>query len=382
MASAGLGDARHDGGPQRLTLTSPLAGLVPAFLDVPTLARSIEAVGRAVAGLPAKTLVLVEGGGATDLPGIAADLHVRVNASGRASLGLACDDGIAWIAACGEPRIAGSVAALLRAFAETGRRRIRDLGRAERAILARALPASILGAVEGGSPLPWGEGRGEGPDRPAEGMAGTHGDRATGGLRPVSCPSIDGILNVEAPFGRCTADMLEALAEAGLALGAEAIRVAPTRGFVLAVPDASDQARARSLADLAAAGFITTPDDPRRAVAACPGAPACGSGSTPTGADAARLADAFRPFAARGLTAHVSGCAKGCAHPGRAALTLVGRDGRYGIVLDGTPADTPRLELTFEAALERVWRVPGDLAQAFSLAQAFRPDISPLRTAP
>ncbi|WP_238182808.1 hypothetical protein [Methylobacterium trifolii] len=117
------------------------------------------------------------------------------------------------------------------------------------------------------------------------------------------------------------------------------------------------------------AEFITTRDDPRRAVAACPGAPACASGSTPVPEDAARLAEAFRPFAARGLKAHVSGCAKGCAHPARADLTLVGHEGRYGFVLSGSPGDPPAAHLTFETVLERV-RSP----EFTSLAEAFQPE--------
>jgi precorrin-3B synthase len=103
---------------------------------------------------------------------------------------------------------------------------------------------------------------------------------------------------------------------------------------------------------LARAGFIVTPDDPRRAVAACPGAPACRSGTTPVPDHAARLAQALAPLA--GLTAHVSGCAKGCAHPGPADLTLVGRDGAYDVVLAGPPSAEPATRLAFEVALDRI----------------------------
>ncbi|KMO25639.1 hypothetical protein QR79_06645, partial [Methylobacterium indicum] len=85
LAEAGLGDARHDGGPQRLTLDAPLAGadvlaVVAAVeaigrddggpqrltLDAPlagadvlAVVAAVEAIGREVAGLPAKTLVAV-----------------------------------------------------------------------------------------------------------------------------------------------------------------------------------------------------------------------------------------------------------------------------------------------------------------------------------
>ena len=48
-------------------------------------------------------------------------------------------------------------------------------------------------------------------------------------------------------------------------------------------------------------------------------------------------------LAALGLagTLHVAGCAKGCAHPTPADITLVGEAGRYDIVLGGRPTDTP-----------------------------------------
>jgi precorrin-3B synthase len=38
------------------------------------------------------------------------------------------------------------------------------------------------------------------------------------------------------------------------------------------------------------------------------------------------------------LTLHVSGCAKGCAHPGVAALTVIGPD---RLVVQGRAGDTP-----------------------------------------
>ena len=83
-------------------------------------------------------------------------------------------------------------------------------------------------------------------------------------------------------------------------------------------------------------GFITDPADPLRLVSACPGAPSCGSGRMETRALAAEIATF-----ADGRTIHVSGCAKGCAHPGPAAFTIVGLDEGAGIVVEGTPRDIP-----------------------------------------
>ena len=43
-----------------------------------------------------------------------------------------------------------------------------------------------------------------------------------------------------------------------------------------------------------------------------------------------------------GTDLHVSGCGKGCAHPGSANVTLVGRPDGYGLVIDGRAGDTPQ----------------------------------------
>ena len=47
--------------------------------------------------------------------------------------------------------------------------------------------------------------------------------------------------------------------------------------------------------------------------------------------------------ATRDDTLHVSGCSKSCAHRGAASLTLVGRDGRYDLIRNGSAAERPSL---------------------------------------
>ncbi len=42
---------------------------------------------------------------------------------------------------------------------------------------------------------------------------------------------------------------------------------------------------------------------------------------------------------ARSDALHVSGCAKGCAHPGPAALTLTGTAAGFDLIRNGTAAD-------------------------------------------
>lgn len=321
LAQAGLGDTRDDGGPQRLTLTAPLAGLDPTErIDVPALARAVEAAGLAVPGLPPKTLVAIDGGGAHGLGTVEADFFLFAEGPGQVAFGLATEDGPLRCGVLPERRAAGAIGLALAAFAEIGGRRIRDLDAHKRAVIAAAagfFPFELTPLAPAPAPA-------------APGLAALSADRAA--------------LLVQAPFGRCTADRLERVA---VLAGAEDVRLSAERGLALVTP------RPAALqAELARAGFIVTPDDPRRRVAACPGAPACRSGTTPVPDHAARLAQALAPLA--GLTAHVSGCAKGCAHPGPADLTLVGRDGAYDVVLAGPPSAEPATRLAFEAALDRI----------------------------
>ena len=88
-------------------------------------------------------------------------------------------------------------------------------------------------------------------------------------------------------------------------------------------------------------GFVTSPTDPRTRIAACPGTPACASGRIATRAIAEEIATESADLLDPSLTLHVSGCAKGCAHPGPSALTLVGDENGAGLVVDGTAKALP-----------------------------------------
>lgn len=350
LAEAGLGDTRTDGGPQRLTLTGPLAGRDPLEIgDIPDLAHAIEAAGRVIPGLPAKTLVAV--GMRLD----EADLSIVPLAADRVAIALA--PAAVPAGQCPPSRAPDIVAAVLTALVRTGRRRMRDVTAEE---WAAALPTRLGGrseAIQGSGPL--------------VGLERLDGFASLATTAVIPSPGISernglNVLALNAPFGRCTAEAFERLIALAEEIGAPEIRLSPSRGMVL-LPSCPDRAATR-LTTLSA-DFIIAADDPRRAVSACTGTPACASGSTPTLADADRLAEAFRPFAARGLLAHVSGCAKGCARPGPADLTLVGQDGTYGIVLGGSPGEPPLLQIPIEPALERLGR-----AATIGLAAAFVPE--------
>jgi precorrin-3B synthase len=84
-------------------------------------------------------------------------------------------------------------------------------------------------------------------------------------------------------------------------------------------------------------GLVTRPADPVLRVAACTGAPACPEAHAETRALAAALA-AHVPADA---SLHVSGCAKGCAHPSPASITLVGTDNGFDVIRHGTAQAAP-----------------------------------------
>ena len=84
-------------------------------------------------------------------------------------------------------------------------------------------------------------------------------------------------------------------------------------------------------------GLVTHVDDPLLRIAACTGAPACPEAHAETRALAASLA----PHLAPDDRLHVSGCAKGCAHPGPSDITLVGTQDGFNLIRHGTPRDAP-----------------------------------------
>lgn len=84
-------------------------------------------------------------------------------------------------------------------------------------------------------------------------------------------------------------------------------------------------------------GLIVRGDDPLLRVVACTGAPGCPQGLQPT----RELARGLARHVPKGALLHVSGCAKGCAMPKAAAITLVGQSVGYGFIPKGLAADVP-----------------------------------------
>ena len=125
-------------------------------------------------------------------------------------------------------------------------------------------------------------------------------------------------------FGQMQAETLAALVATQ-----RAIRVTPWRMLII-----------EGLGDLPdLPGLVTDPADPLRRVVACTGAPGCPQGLGPT----RPLARTLAASVPAGKVLHVSGCAKGCAHPGAADVTLVASGDGFHAIRHGTARDASTL---------------------------------------
>lgn len=292
LAALGLvaADAAAEG---RLNIvTDPFRGLGD---DRQTAIAALLAHGLAdpaFAGLPSKFGFVVDAGATRRLAGVSGD--IRVEASGDRLIVRA--DGAATGRSVADEREAAAAAlALARWFLASGGVGSDGRGRMARRLASGAPPQALAG------------------DRPPNPAAPA----------PDPGPHEGGVL-AAAAFGQLDARDLRALARCG----APVLRVTPWRMIFL--PGAASLPVTE--------GMILAPGDPRLAVAACTGAPGCPQATVETRALAAALA----PRLARGARLHVSGCAKGCAHPGPAERTLVGRAGAFDLVVGGAPWDEPR----------------------------------------
>jgi precorrin-3B synthase len=179
------------------------------------------------------------------------------------------------------------------------------------------------------------------------------------GRHPLRDGSI--ALGIALAFGHAQADALEQLARIAAAYGASSVRPAPGRALLLIGVTEQDAAELASVAE--PLGFVVSASDPRRRVAACPGKPACASGLIAARSLAAEVARSLPP--ARATPAiHISGCAKGCAHPAPAALTVVGTERGCGIVRDGTAGATPRYHVDAADLAAEVARIAVESREA------------------
>lgn len=179
------------------------------------------------------------------------------------------------------------------------------------------------------------------------------------GILPLSDSRI--AVGIALPFGSIDASTLITFCRAATAAGATGIRPAP--GRTLLVMDL-DRPSADTLAATASSlGLVTSPNDPRIRIAACPGAPACASGMISARDVAADIAADLGEDLDPTLSLHVSGCAKGCAHPGPATLTIVGDEKGAVFVVGGTAKGLPAAYTAGYEAARGMGRLTKLLAQ-------------------
>jgi len=141
------------------------------------------------------------------------------------------------------------------------------------------------------------------------------------------------VLGVAPAFGQADADTLEQLLRVAGSHGARTVRPAPGRALLLSTFD--EDRIAGVLVAAKQFNFIVNANDPRRRIAACPGKPACLSGWIPARVVAATVARELSSNSGD-IDIHISGCAKGCAHPASARVTIVGGARGYGIIREGS----------------------------------------------
>jgi precorrin-3B synthase len=321
VIALGLG---AEGGPP--VLASPLMGLdaQESFdLSAPLAALRTELPNQpAIASIGPKVSVLVDGGGALHLDGVPGDLRLRAGANSRLHLSIAgtaaTSTPLGWLAADDAVQV---IVRLLVRIADHGpETRARDFANSADVQVLRAWLGSVLSDVSPPAPRP--------PAQPIGVHALNNGKVALG---------------VAVAFGYVEAAVLQRLAQHAAACGAMSIQPSPGRSLLIIGLDPA--AAIELTAAAAAAGLLVRPDDPRRFIVACAGAPACDSAKLSTRELAPAIAEAARAFLDGSVTIHVTGCAKGCAHPGAAALTFIGPNrlviqGRAGDIPHGTPSIT------------------------------------------
>jgi precorrin-3B synthase len=309
-------------------LVDPLAGLkAEQTIDACGLAAALRQRLAAVsfAGrLGPKVSVVIDGGSVLHLDAVRADIRLRATAAGW-QVGLGGDDATATpmglVAAANADEL---VVQLLERLAQRGpQARARDfIAEQGPDVLRSAIADLLIDAQLRAAPSHL-----ISTPRPASNPIGTH-------------PLRDGAaLGIGLAFGHTDADALDHLIEAAQEAGARGLRTAPGRALLL-IGVAADvapklAARAQSL------GFVTRRDDPRRHVVACAGAPICAAAEIPARTLGPMISAAAAALLDGSLTVHVSGCPKGCAHPGAAALTIVGSPDGCGLVIDGSARDRP-----------------------------------------
>jgi precorrin-3B synthase len=326
-------------------IADPLTGLDPdQVIDAGQLAATLRgtlADASFANTLGSKVSVVVDGGSALHLDAIAADVRVcaeRSSGGVRLHVLLGGDGKTAMtIGVVAAEQVVEVVVRLLEAIAARGpAARARNVIDEEGLDVLRAVAAGSVANVPAPGARPAAEGIGIHRLR--------HGRVALG---------------IGLAFGHSDAITLERLVNAAKDAGAYGIRTAP--GRVLLAVGAEPDAAPSLAANAERLGFIVHARDPRRYIEACAGAPICASGEISTRALGPAVGAAAGSLLDGSLVVHLSGCAKGCAHRGTAALTIVGRGGDCGVILDGSTLDAACGTIAVETVPVSLARLAGEI---------------------
>jgi precorrin-3B synthase len=299
-------------------IADPLTDDPAALIDANALAAELRrAIAKRELSLAPKVSVIVDGGGRLHLDALTADIRLRAVSPAVFHIALAGNAASATPLGVVAPDEAVDVAMrMLELIAARGSEaRAADVLRSDG---IGALRAEAGDRVAAATPL---------PARPRAEAIGRH--RQKNGTFAFG---------FGLAFGHAHADTLTELARVAKANGTSWARPAPDRALLLGPLSEANAVATASAAERL--GFVTEPRDPRLRIVACPGAPACASGLIAARDLAAELA-LYMPPSGDGIAMHISGCAKGCAHPMSAPLTIVGAEQGCFIVRNGSARATP-----------------------------------------
>lgn len=318
-------------------ISDPLPEESTAVIGSNALAANLRhAIATATLRIAPKVSVIVDGGGRLHLDALNADVRVRAVAAANRPLlriAIAGDEATASpLGAVSPEETCATVLRLLATIAAHGpEARAMDVLRhcgIEAFQDAISTPQAFEPSLQ--------------PRLPAE-MIGTH------------CLDDDlYALGIGLTFGHAEAGTLRALTDIARTHGGLWVRPAPDRALVLGPFQRTTVKTVRDEAQRL--GFAVDPSDARRRIVACPGAPSCASGLIAARTMAAEIAKSIE-LPGHGIAVHVSGCAKGCAHPAPALLTIVGTAQGCGIVHEGTARGTPLSYATPASLVEEIDRI-------------------------
>jgi precorrin-3B synthase len=336
LGAASLIDADPEVERLRNILVSPLSDIDPgAAFDLSPHVAALEArlaEDSALRPLPAKFNFILDAGGRLPVGDIEADIRFGASSEAGApgfAVYLAGDDALAVALA---PADIGAVASrLAQAFLSLAGAHD-GAARRMRALVDRAGAKAVF-VRAGLDPKP----------RPRS--------QRSAPLRDIIGAHVFGhavVVGAAAPFGDIEASRLKMLNERARALGADGLRLAPWRCFL--VTGLAPRQAASFVVACAKLGFVLHPGDLRLRAVACPGAPACMHAARSLREDATHWASLLPE--GDGVLLHVSGCAKGCARPLATAATLVATDSGYDLHRHGKAGDAPGLHGLTSAAVE------------------------------